>query len=533
MRTKSIIHRKHLLLSASPIPAREQVPIGEQGEIFVGGEVVSIGYWRRPDLSCQKFYDDGLTRWYRTGDLGRLCSDGKLEILGRLDLSERKINGSRVSLDEVRHAIESLRRVESAWVSAIEPNALGKQVRLVGHFVPSSGDTLDTETAQQQLAAMLPSPARPVALLHHDRFPLTLNGKIDVQALLNEASTYLCKNDDKPCLYLNDRLDHSPEDLSIVLEVAEEFFDIVSLTGSDNFFRCGGDSLSAVKFVLKLGKRINRELSPTVIFSASSFSDIACNMQRNAYGSVSAMRLLRKGSSTDKRLFTIHSTGNFGKLATGLEAGYFVHNLNILGLATTSMKDRPDRFELREICERFADELLELRPAGPWPLVAFCQGGCLAVETARVLQERTKATASLLLIDVFLTDHSMPLAMRVQSAFEFGPKWLWKKSIHRFGRIPRSRATNKRSNQKSKNSEIIGSFQERFYQQFLQYKPIPLNCPVTLFVSREWRHASLDVIEKNLGSNLTIHHIKGRHDKIFSPENVTSLGSKLISSIEK
>jgi len=49
------------------------------GEIVVKSRYISPGYWRRPDLTREKFFSDpdgGDKRIYYTGDLGRLRSDG-------------------------------------------------------------------------------------------------------------------------------------------------------------------------------------------------------------------------------------------------------------------------------------------------------------------------------------------------------------------------------------------------------------------------------------------------------------------------
>ena len=84
-------------------------PIGEFGEIHIGGVQVAREYWKRPDLTTEKFIEDPFchkkgSRMYKTGDRGRFLSDGKIEYQGRLDL-QVKIRGFRIELGEIEGAL--------------------------------------------------------------------------------------------------------------------------------------------------------------------------------------------------------------------------------------------------------------------------------------------------------------------------------------------------------------------------------------------------------------------------------------------
>jgi non-ribosomal peptide synthetase component F len=82
----------------------EPVPVGVHGAIYIGGDSLSEGYWRRPDLTAERFlanpFGGKLGRLFATGDRGRWLPDGNIEYLGRLD-SQIKIRGFRVELGEV------------------------------------------------------------------------------------------------------------------------------------------------------------------------------------------------------------------------------------------------------------------------------------------------------------------------------------------------------------------------------------------------------------------------------------------------
>src|SRR5581483_5077933 len=102
------------------------------GEIFVGGEGLSRGYWNRPELTAQKFVSVEVEpnvsiRLYRTGDLGRYDRAGLLEFVGRTDF-QVKIRGFRVEPEEIELALSSMPGVASAAVIARGASPESKQL---------------------------------------------------------------------------------------------------------------------------------------------------------------------------------------------------------------------------------------------------------------------------------------------------------------------------------------------------------------------------------------------------------------------
>src|SRR5581483_9050229 len=81
------------------------VPEGSSGEIYIGGAQVADGYLNQPELTAEKFIHNPFSqewgsRLYKTGDLGRWRSDGKIDFLGRVD-DQVKIRGQRIEPDEI------------------------------------------------------------------------------------------------------------------------------------------------------------------------------------------------------------------------------------------------------------------------------------------------------------------------------------------------------------------------------------------------------------------------------------------------
>ncbi|MDY0812687.1 amino acid adenylation domain-containing protein [Kitasatospora purpeofusca] len=163
--------------------AREPVPIGTPGELYLGGVGLARGYVGRPDLTAERFVPDPFgtgpdARLYRTGDLVRWTAGGRLEFLGRLD-HQVKLRGLRIELGEIEAVLCGHPAVSEAVVLLRED--LGAVPALVAYLV--TADRQEPADLASHLAEVLPRymlPARTVVLA---AMPLTRNGKLDRAAL--------------------------------------------------------------------------------------------------------------------------------------------------------------------------------------------------------------------------------------------------------------------------------------------------------------------------------------------------------------
>jgi amino acid adenylation domain-containing protein len=163
--------------------AGRPVPPGVTGEIYVAGAGVACGYLGRPGLTSRRFLPDPFRGgiMYRTGDLGRMRADGRLEHLGRID-NQVKVRGFRIELDEIRSVLleDPGVRAAAALVRRGDP-ANPASARIDAYVVLNEGG--DLRVLRRRLRDTLPEHAVPATITPVGLLPLTGNGKLDAARL--------------------------------------------------------------------------------------------------------------------------------------------------------------------------------------------------------------------------------------------------------------------------------------------------------------------------------------------------------------
>src|SRR5579859_5666021 len=217
----------------------DPVPEGETGEMYVGGQGLARGYWRRPELTAQRFVPDpfskeGGARLYRTGDLARL-RNSDLEYMGRID-DQVKVRGFRIELGEIESTIMQYPGVMECAVTAHRDENGDKRLAA---YVASGNALLDLDELRNNLKERLPDYMLPAALIPVKSLPLTEHGKVDRRSLPQpEWGASASVNG------------HTPPRTSLEEALAEawrEALDLSSIGIDDNFFDVGGDSIRSIK----------------------------------------------------------------------------------------------------------------------------------------------------------------------------------------------------------------------------------------------------------------------------------------------
>lgn len=235
-----------------------KVPIGAVGELYIAGKGLARGYLNRPDLTAARFVANPFRHgevMYRSGDLMRWTAEGQLDFVGRTD-HQIKVRGFRVELGEVENALVVLPAVSSAVVIA---EAVGATHRLIGYCVVPDAQLRQSKDLNarlmDQLAASLPDYMVPAILMVLDEMPLTVNGKIDRQALPAPQHRQ----------QFTSRAPQTPPE-KLLCDAIAHLLRLGNIGAEDDFFQLGGDSISAMALGSTL-RRAGFRLAPREIFA--------------------------------------------------------------------------------------------------------------------------------------------------------------------------------------------------------------------------------------------------------------------------
>jgi amino acid adenylation domain-containing protein len=373
---------------------RNPVPVGRKGELYTGGDGVALGYWKRDDLSAEKFIDDPFSgksgaKLYRTGDIVKWQADGSIAFIGRAD-GQVKIRGFRIELGEIENALNDLPGVNDKVVVARQDGPGEKQ--LACYVVPSEAHkgTQDAllNIVREHLRAKLPGYMVPTGFVVMNELPLTANGKIDRRALpAPTAQTSALK------------AEHVAPRNNIERMLASIWGRVLNASDigiHDDFFDLGGHSLVGIQLLGQVEQQFNKTLPLKSLFEAPTIAQFAELLKGEGAAHDWKNLSLVQPEGDGLPLFCVH----------GDEASHFIPKY--LG------KTRPfyaffhqgedgkriEHTSVESIAAHFIREMKQARPKGPYLLTGYSFGGIVAYEMA---QQLTAAGDEVPLLAVFDT----------------------------------------------------------------------------------------------------------------------------------
>ncbi|MYS60179.1 MULTISPECIES: non-ribosomal peptide synthetase [Streptomycetaceae] len=373
------------------------VPTGVQGEIYLGGACLALGYRGRPDLTEERFVPHPTrpgARLYRTGDVGRVLPDGDTVWLGRAD-NQVKVRGFRVEPAEVEIAITALcddfPGIRGAAVVA-RTRGDGLDSFLVGYLLGEEGSA-DLEEVRKRLRAVLPEYMVPAHLGWLEKLPLTPSGKRDDAALrrlpldIGPAADAIAPRD------------------AYERALADIFGEMLASPGfgvHDDFFEHGGTSLTAMRLVVTIEKRFGVRVPLTTFVAAPTVARLAERLRSDeAVAAFDPVVPVKRGAEDRPPLFLVHPLGGnvlcYVRLARHLPDEQPLYALQAGGAEPGTEPVAT----MGALAKSYLEAIRRVQPEGPYHLGGWSFGGFVAFEMAKQLiaDGGPGQVASLILLD--------------------------------------------------------------------------------------------------------------------------------------
>ena len=299
---------------------RKLVPIGVEGEIYLGGDGLAKGYLNQDELTNGKFIQDPYNpeiRLYRSGDRGMWLPDGNIVFLGRND-KQVKLRGYRIELEEVETALSNLPDIKQALIIH-KPEDEG---HLIAYII--SDRLLEELDLKNTLKKVLPEYMIPSHFVAIDDIPLTTNGKLDTAALPDPLSAILKASEYVP---------PATEVEQKLVGIWKAIFSLTQVSVLDNFFELGGHSITAIKMLHRVHKEISTEAQINDIFSYPTIRQLGERIEKMAsevskHIPVAEPKEYYETSYSQKRFWLAEQTGE-GYVGYNVPSVYIFSALNV------------------------------------------------------------------------------------------------------------------------------------------------------------------------------------------------------------
>lgn len=377
------------------------VPAGMPGELCTGGPGVALGYLNLPDLTASRFIMNPALPGqllYRTGDRVREHPDGGLQFLGRID-AQVKLRGYRIECGEIEEQLCRLPWVRAAGVAVTG----GEKARLEAHLVFKPGTSGPSEVPavgvlRDALRGTLPSYMIPAAFCRHEDLPRLPSGKLDRRALAagcdGQRLAVVPKADD-------------PLNTGRVRDMVEARLAAIwsSLLGlpdfgmRQSFFDLGGDSLLVTTMLSEVERELSCQVRLADFFEEPTLEAMGILVRASRHRSASSEVLVPfTRESARAPFFCVHArNGEVFFLRALRDAGL---PAGVIGIRAVGLDGHePPLRSVPAMAQRYAAEVRQAQPRGPYRIGGFCAGGVIAAETARILHEQGERVEVLALFD--------------------------------------------------------------------------------------------------------------------------------------
>ncbi|WP_459209774.1 amino acid adenylation domain-containing protein [Aquimarina rhabdastrellae] len=249
------------------------VTIGVQGEIYIGGDNLAIGYLNMSKETKNRFINNPFKigqKLYKTGDYAYWRDNGDILFARRKD-DQVKVNGYRVELKEIERLLIKHQYISEAIVGVY---TVENEKRLCA-YVKYKDNQNTTSDLRRYLLKHLPQYMIPSYFVELNKIPLTSNGKIDKKALPDP----LTKQDLNKTSYVAPSC-KIEEDL---VEIWKGILEIDKVGVNDVIFELGGNSLTVARIVNQIKQQLGYVITVAEIFENPTIKEIIPYLKQNTF----------------------------------------------------------------------------------------------------------------------------------------------------------------------------------------------------------------------------------------------------------
>lgn len=371
----------------------------EEGEIAVRGATVTSGYLDEPDANSIAFQNG----WFHTGDIGHLDRDGFLYVTGR---KKEMINrgGQKIFPTEVDQALARHPAVLDAAAFAISHPTLGED--LAAAVVLRSGASANEPDLRRFLGTQLAPYKIPRSIVFLESIPRTASGKVKRADVAEQIGSVR-----EPPAAAHQEVSPALQAIrSKLFEIWRRVLETPEIGMQDDFFRLGGDSLSAALMLAETERSLH--ISRGALGRVELFDNLTIQALVQVLSEADARKGLQPAANASHAndILAFRTEGSrtpfFCFPASSLDPFYLRHLAKNLGqdqpfYVVSPAQDRGSRLlKVEDIAERAISAIRSVQACGPYFIGGHCYGGVLAFETARRLLARGERLAPLVLLDV-------------------------------------------------------------------------------------------------------------------------------------
>lgn len=529
------------------------VPVGVNGELYIGGDGLAREYLKRAALTKEKFIADPFSsarasRIYKTGDIVRYLPDGTIAFVGRVD-HQVKIRGFRIELGEIESALSEHPAVQETVVIVLDSSG---DSRLVAYFVPAGNSSPTMAELRNFLQQKLPDYMVPSAFVSLESLPLTPNGKVNRKALPAPDSTRT--ELEKTFVAPQDELELK------LAKIWERVLAVGSIGIDDNFFELGGHSLLAVRLFTHIEKSFGRNLPLATLFQAPTVRLLAQVLRKEGWPAPWSSLVVLQNGGKRTPFFCVHAAGGnvleYHPLARLVGPDQPFYGLQAQGLDG----NQSPHTTIKDMAAHYIKEMREVQPEGPYLIGGRSSGGTVAFEMACQLAADGEQVGLLALLDSYPAGYfkllpdsgSLPqrwlrIARRVQSHREnLQQLTVGSKLGYIVGKLRYAPAKTKHKIYRRGYKlyerfgrplpRVLRNIEELNFAAVKDYVPHVYSGRATLFLAADDLTAAYDVEEgwhDLLGGGLEKVEIAGNHLDIVKEPHVRVLAEKLRAALDR